>query len=86
MDELHGVGIYGIITPFNDKFHEEWTWAYLDIIDETSEPSSWHLISFLLISKCIHSHHTYANEQDIRVANYKSLNPKCHPFHILVHH
>jgi hypothetical protein len=86
MDELHGVGIYGITSPSSDKFHGEQTWAYLDTIDETCEPSSWHLMSFLLISKCIHSHHTHANEQDIRFDNYKSLNPKCHPLHILVHH
>ncbi len=39
MNELHGVGIYGIITPSSDKFNEERTWACLDIIDETREPS-----------------------------------------------
>jgi hypothetical protein len=86
MNELHGVDIYNIITPSSDKFHEEQTLACLDIIDETTKPSSWRLISFLLISKCVHSHRTYANEQDIRFDDYKSLNPKCHPLHILVHH
>jgi hypothetical protein len=40
------VGICGITFPFNDKFHEEWTWACLDIVDETSEPSPWCLIGF----------------------------------------
>jgi hypothetical protein len=39
MNELHGVGIYDITSPFNDKFYKEQTWAYLDIIDETCEPS-----------------------------------------------
>jgi hypothetical protein len=68
------------------KFHEEQTWACLDIIDETREPSSWCLINFLLIFKCVHSHHTHANEQDIRFDEYKSLNPKCHPFHIFLQH
>jgi hypothetical protein len=86
MNELRGIGIYGIISPFNDKFYKEQTWACLDIVDETCEPSSWHLISFLLISKCVHSNHTHANEQDIKFDDYKSLNPKCHPLHILVHH
>ncbi len=86
MNELRGVGIYGIISPFNDKLYKERTWACLDIFDETCEPSSWHLISFLLISKCVHSNHTHANQQDIKFDHYKSLNPKCHPLHILVHH
>ncbi len=85
MNELHSIGIYGIISPSSDKFHKEWTWACLDIINEIHEPSSWHLISFLLTSKCVHSHHTHANEQDIRFDNYKSLNPEC-PLHILVYH
>jgi hypothetical protein len=39
----------------------------LDIIDETHAPSPWHLIGFWLVLKCIHSHHTHANEQDIGV-------------------
>ncbi len=86
MNELHGVGIYGIITPFSDKFHKGQTWACLDIIDETFEPSSHCLISFLSISKCVHLHHTHANEQDIRFDEYKSLNPRCHPLHIIIHH
>ncbi len=86
MNELHGIGIYGIITPSSDKFHEEWIWACLDIINETNEHSSWCLISLLLISKCVHSHHTHANEQDIKFDDYKSLNPQCHSLHILVHH
>jgi hypothetical protein len=83
MNEFHGIGI---ISPSSYKFHEERTWVCLDIVDETHEPSSWHLISFLLTSKCIHSHHTHANELDIKFHDYQSLNPKCHPFHILVHH
>jgi hypothetical protein len=86
MNELHSVGIYGIITLSSDKFHEKRTWACLDIIDETRESSSRCLISFLLISKCVHSHHTHANEQDIRFDEYNFLNPKCHPFHILLQH
>jgi hypothetical protein len=32
------------------------------------------------------THHTHANEQDIKIDYYKSLNLKCFPFHILVHH
>ncbi len=86
MNELHDVGIYGIISPSSDKFYKEQTWACFDIVDEIREPSSWHLISFLLISKRVHSDHTHANEQDTRFNKYKSLNPKCHPLHILVHH
>jgi hypothetical protein len=86
MNELHSVGIYDIISPSSDKFYKEQTRACLDIIDETCEPFSWHLISFTLISKCIHSNNTHANEQDIRFDDYKSLNPKCHPLHMFVHH
>jgi hypothetical protein len=86
MNELHGVGIYGIISPYSDKFYEEQIWACLDIVDKIRESPSWHLISFSLNSKCIHSCQMHANEQDIRFDDYKSLNPKCHPLHILVHH
>jgi hypothetical protein len=40
----------------------------LDIIDETSEPSPWRLIGFLLVPKCVcKTHHTHANEQDIGI-------------------
>jgi len=62
MNELHGVGIHGITSPFNDEFHKEWTWACLSIIDETYEPFPWCLIGFWLDRKCVHSHHTHANE------------------------
>ncbi len=55
MNELHGVSIYGIISPYNDKFYEEQIWACLDIVDKIREYSLWHLISFLLNSKCVHS-------------------------------
>jgi hypothetical protein len=48
MNELHGVGLYGIISPSSDKFYQEQTWACLDIVDESREPSSWHLISFFI--------------------------------------
>jgi hypothetical protein len=41
MNELHGVGIYDITSLFNDKFHEERTWACLGIVNETCEPSPW---------------------------------------------
>jgi hypothetical protein len=34
MNELYGNGIHDITSLFSDKFHEEWTWACLDIIDE----------------------------------------------------
>ncbi len=67
MNELHGVGIHNITSFSNDESHEEQTWACLDIIDETHAPSPWHLIGFWLVLKCIHSHHTHANEQDIGV-------------------
>jgi hypothetical protein len=85
MNELHIVCIYGIVSPSSDKFYKEQTWACLDIVDETREPFSWHLISFSLISKCVHSDNTHANEQDIKFDDYKFLNPKCHPLHMLVH-
>jgi hypothetical protein len=58
MNELHGIGIRDITSPFNDKFHKEQTWACLDIIDETCEPSQWCLTSFLLVPKCVCPHHT----------------------------
>jgi hypothetical protein len=38
MNELHGVGIRDITSLFSDKFHKEWTWVCLDIIDETHAP------------------------------------------------
>jgi len=44
MNELYG--IHDVTSPFSDKFHEEWTWVCLDIINETHAPSPWHLISF----------------------------------------
>jgi hypothetical protein len=58
----------------------------LDIVNETHAPSPWHSIGFWLVPKCVHSNHTHANEQDIKVDNYKSLNLKCPPLHILIHH
>jgi hypothetical protein len=58
MNELHAIGIYDITSFFNDKFQEEQTWACLDIVNEICEPSPWCLISFLLVQKCVHSHHT----------------------------
>jgi hypothetical protein len=67
VNELHGINIHDIASTFNDEFHNEWTWACLDIIDETCEPFPWRLISFLLIPKCTYSHHTHANEKDIGV-------------------
>jgi hypothetical protein len=44
MNELYGIGICDITFFFNDEFHEEWTWACLDIVDEIHAPSPWHLI------------------------------------------
>jgi hypothetical protein len=35
MNELHGNGIHDITSPSNEKFHKEWTWPCLDIVDET---------------------------------------------------
>jgi len=67
MNEPHSVGIHDITSLFNDEFHEERTWACLDIIDKICEPSSWHLIYFSLAPKCVRSHHTHSNEQDIGV-------------------
>jgi hypothetical protein len=82
MNELHGIGIRDITSFFNDEFHEEWTRVCLDIVDKIHEPFSWHLIGFLLVLKCVLSHHTHANEQDIGVNHYKSLNLKSPPLHI----
>ncbi len=39
MNELHSIGIHDITSPFNDKFHKEWTWACSDKIDEIHAPS-----------------------------------------------
>jgi hypothetical protein len=44
MNELHGIGIHDITSPFSDEFHKEWTWVCLDIIDKTHAPSLWHSI------------------------------------------
>ncbi len=41
MNEFHCVGIYDITSPFNDKFHKEQTWAYLDNVNETRELCTW---------------------------------------------
>jgi hypothetical protein len=65
MNEPHGISICDITSFFSDKFHEEQTWVYLDIVDETREPSLWHWIGFLLVPKCVRSYHTHANEPDI---------------------
>jgi hypothetical protein len=46
MNEPHSIGISDITSPFNDEFHEQWTWACLDIVDETLEPSPWRWIGF----------------------------------------
>jgi len=53
--------------PFSDEFHKEWTWVCLDIINEINAASRWHLIVYLLILKCVRSHHTHTNEKDIGV-------------------
>jgi hypothetical protein len=37
-NEPHGISIRDIIFPFNDEFHEKWTWACLGIINETDAP------------------------------------------------
>jgi hypothetical protein len=34
-NEPHGINICDITSPFNDEFHEEWTWACLYIVDDT---------------------------------------------------
>jgi hypothetical protein len=62
MNKLHGIHICDITSLFNDKFHEEWTWVCLDIVNETHAPSPWELIGYWLVPKCVHSHHTRANE------------------------
>ncbi len=68
MNEFHSIDIRGITSLYN-KFHEEWTWACLDIVDEIREPFPSCLIQFLLVPKCIFSYHTHANEQNIGVDN-----------------
>jgi hypothetical protein len=40
---------------------------------------------FLFVPMRIHSHHTHANEQDIKVDDERFLNIKCPPFNIHVH-
>jgi hypothetical protein len=44
MNEFHGIGIHDITSLSNNEFHEEQTWACLDIINETHAPFPWHLI------------------------------------------
>ncbi len=51
MNELHGVGICHITSPFNNEFHEEWTWACFNIVDETCEPPPWPLIYVVVKAK-----------------------------------
>jgi hypothetical protein len=68
MNEFHSIDIHNITSPSIDEFHEEWTWTcFMDIIDEFHEFFSWHLIGFWLIPKCLCSHHTHINEQNIEV-------------------
>jgi hypothetical protein len=67
MNEFHGIDIHDITSLFSDEFHEEWTWAFLDIIDEIHEFFPWRMIGFLLVPKCLCSHHTHTNEQHIGV-------------------
>jgi len=69
MNELRGVSICDITSPFNNKFHKEQTWACLDIIDETHEPSQWHLTSFFIGSQVQLSTSYHANEKNIRFNN-----------------
>jgi hypothetical protein len=41
MDEFHllkDVRIHHITSLSSDKFHKEWTWVCLDIVDETHAP------------------------------------------------
>ncbi len=66
-----------VTSLFNDELH---------IVDETHALSPWHLIGSSLVPKCVRSHCTHVNEQDIGVDDYKSLNSKCPPLHIHVHH
>jgi cytochrome b561 len=63
MNEPYGIGIRDITSSSNDEFHEERIYVCLDIIDEIHEPFPWHLISFSLVHKCVHSHHTHANDK-----------------------
>jgi hypothetical protein len=67
MIKFHSIGIRDITSFFSDKFHKEWAWACLVIVDEIHAPFPWHLIGFGLVPKCTCSHHTHANEQDIGV-------------------
>jgi len=46
MNEPHSIGICDITSFSNDEFYKERTWACIDIIDETHDPSSWHYIGF----------------------------------------
>jgi len=70
MDEFHilkNVCICHITSLSNNKFYKKQTWACLDIINEIHAPSPWHSIGSKLVPKCVHSHHTHVNEQDIGV-------------------
>jgi hypothetical protein len=69
MIEFHGIGICDITSPYSNKFHKECIWDCLDMVDEIHAPSPWHLIGFGLVPKCVRSHHTHANEQNIGIDN-----------------
>jgi hypothetical protein len=69
MIELHGIGIRDITSLSNNKVHKECIWVCLDIVDEIHAHSPWHMICSGLVPKCIRSHHTHANEQNIGVDN-----------------
>jgi hypothetical protein len=38
-NEPHGIGIRDITSPSSNEFHEEQTWACLDIVNKTHAPS-----------------------------------------------
>ncbi len=44
MNEFHDIDIHDITSPFNNEFHKERTWVYLDIVNETHVLFPWHLI------------------------------------------
>jgi hypothetical protein len=84
MNELHDINIHDITSLFNNEFHMERTSVCLDIVNEIHVLFLWHSIGSRLVPKCVHSHHTHANEQNIRVDDSKSLNLKCPLFHIFI--
>jgi hypothetical protein len=68
---IFDIDVCDIISFFNDKVCEKWSWVYLDIIDETF---SMMFDKCLIGSQCVQSHYIHTNEQGIGVNNLIPFN------------